>query len=62
MDDEHSLYMMVGEIRSDVKTLLTRSAKDDTRITSLERFRWWQGGIGAAAVFLAAKLGFQSLH
>lgn len=34
------LYMMVGEIRSDVKKLLENSGDHAARITSLERWRW----------------------
>lgn len=62
MDDEHTLYMMVGEIRSDVKTLLARSAVDDKRIRSLERWRWYQGGAAACAAFVAAKLGLLGMQ
>lgn len=46
---ETDLYMMVGEIRSDVKKLLQTNEVNDKRIGSLERKIWTASG---AAAFL----------
>lgn len=48
---EGSVKFMLGEIRSDVKTLLQTSKGHDARLRSLERYKW---GIAAViGVFLA---------
>jgi type II secretory pathway component PulL len=60
---ENNLYMVVGEIRSDVKKLLNGEYDTNKRLTSLERWRWWQAGAGACLAFVAAKISLMGgLH
>lgn len=54
----NDLYMMVGEIRSDVKKLLNAQATTDTRVGSLERKFWTAVGSFAVLMpFLPAAVG-----
>lgn len=55
--EENDLHFMVGEIRSDVKTLLAMRADHEERITSLERWRWVSYGFYTCCAFVAVKLG-----
>lgn len=57
MDPNNELHLMVGEIRSDVKTLLAHAKAHDTRITAVEHKQWYiSGGMAALAVFIVPKL------
>lgn len=63
--DRDELILMVGEIRADVKTLLTHTGGHDTRLRSLEGSRkfyggalWALGGVVTLLVIPAAKAFF----
>lgn len=56
-DKDADLYLMVGEIRSDVKTLLKSVAVDDARLRKVEHRQWWLAGVIAAVAVFAAKIG-----
>lgn len=65
MSDEHeihvspdNLYMVIGEIRSDVKKLLFDSRNTETRLSKVEKRQWWFSGVTACLAFFAAHLGF----
>ena len=45
---EQDLLLMVGEIRSDVKQLLASKTDFETRISSLEKWRYILTGLAAA--------------
>lgn len=38
--DDKDMHMLIGEIHSDVKTLLKNASDTDRRVTSLEK-KWW---------------------
>lgn len=55
--DDNELHLMVGEIRADVKALLSKAGDHETRLRSLEKWRWITHAGSVSVAFVAAKLG-----
>lgn len=49
-NNPNEMYMMVGEIRSDVKKLLEHSKDTDSRVSSLEK-KWWTTAVAIGLMF-----------
>ena len=61
-DDNNKLYLLLGEMSSDIKNILKRSTEQDarleahsSRICALEKFQWKVMG-GATAISIAIGL------
>lgn len=54
------LHLMVGRIDANVATLLTMQQGTETRVRSLEKWRWWQTGAAAVVGAIAAKFGMHT--
>lgn len=60
MNDDDVRFML-GEIRSDVKTLLAREKDQETRLRRVETRQWYAAGVSAALGAVAVKLGIPFL-
>lgn len=50
MEPDDNLYLMVGEIRADVKTLVAREIANSERIATLEKRQWIGAGMAGAII------------
>lgn len=55
--DSPELHMLLGEIRTDVKSLLKNSSDHETRLRSLEKWRWVTHGCAALLGAVGIKVG-----
>jgi hypothetical protein len=55
--DSPELHQLLGEIRSDVKTLLHNSGDHEERLRSLEKWRWVTHGCAALLGAVGIKFG-----
>lgn len=56
-----NLYMIIGEIHSDVKHLMDRETKNEERLSKVEKRQWVSVGVGTCLAFFAAHFGMPFL-